>query len=717
MNFDLKAIRIIPNTKATFDIKGKGANKKINVQSYRALVDGFFADKRPVEERNLVGIIGKINRLVIIDVDSGINHKHNGFPWWNQFCAENAVPETYTVQTPNNGLHLYFRLPLHMDEETFFPPGELSPGVDVIYNGYILAPPSPGYNIVKGSLFEIEFLPPTIMMAFEHAKMGLTKEFTAAPSSQDVNFHHPFTPEQINELKAKIEMFRISGTLTYQEWRDAIFSLKAGIPNNEELLYEMVSALSYNQSYQPGDEDKAMEMAQNASEFGRVGPGTIFQILKDVVVRSASPIAATPYTRFEVLNKAGVKFTLNSSGDPKIAVSEASAASIIEAIYEPERLFYDKRNQQFTLDGKYIPETDLITKFLPMLQSDKGMGLGQFKKNQIQNALDIISQARGIDPHMDRINNTVWDGVNRIEKFFPTHFRSEANEYHREVARCFWLSFAARSLNPGCKVDFMLVLEGHEGINKSSIVKAMGGDYTYTPTNDNLFQSNDCLREMHQSVVVELPELLGLEGKDPKVVKACITVSEDDMRPLYARKAVKRPRGFIFIGTTNNSRYLKQEYGSRRFLPVRIPKGVKVDLKGIQVLRDQYLAEAAHRVKQGEPWWNLDKDLLKLETNKRKIVDPVREFIITTCSGRTFVTPIEIYRSLISMDLVTKGFNQVLSLRITNTLEELGFEEVEGATGSTWVNPSFKEPLFPITTDLSNQVFKEQKFNTFEDLF
>lgn len=96
MNFDLKAIRIIPNTKATFDIKGKGANKKINVQSYRALVDGFFADKRPVEERNLVGIIGKINRLVIIDVDSGINHKHNGFPWWNQFCAENAVPETYT---------------------------------------------------------------------------------------------------------------------------------------------------------------------------------------------------------------------------------------------------------------------------------------------------------------------------------------------------------------------------------------------------------------------------------------------------------------------------------------------------------------------------------------------------------------------------------------------------------------------------------------------
>ena len=69
------------------------------------------------------------------------------------------------------------------------------------------------------------------------------------------------------------------------------------------------------------------------------------------------------------------------------------------------------------------------------------------------------------------------------------------------------------------------------------------------------------------------------------------------------------------------------------------------------------------------------------------------------------------------MDLVTKGFNQVLSLRITNTLEELGFEEVEGATGSTWVNPSFKEPMFPITTDLSNQVFKEQKFNTFEDLF
>jgi len=688
MQLDLKAIRVQADTKATIDIRGKGAEKVVDHRSYRALVNDFFTDPKPIEKRNRIAILARPNRLLIIDVDAGgAQHKYDGREWWNQFSEENHIQQTYTVRTKNGGLHLYFRIPASMDEDQFQPPGKLANGVDVIWNTYVLAPPSPGYNIVAGSIFEIAQVPATLMMAMENAKNGSSVQFSG-PGSGLQKIHQPFSPEQINDLKLRIKWFQQHGTLGYQEWRDGLFSLKAGAHHNPDLLAELVNDFTNNQSYQPGDEQKAWSIIENASEFGNIGPGTIFNILKDCQVRSASAIYATPYTKFEVLNRAGIRYTTGASGEPKVEPSESNTSAILDIMFPKENLFLDIRSQQYVFNGKPMAEAELINKMLPVIQSDKGMGLSKFKKNYITNGLDLLMYERQIDPHIEMLNNTVWDGRPRVDRFFAHYFRCPDNEYHKMASKNFWISMAARGLNPGAKVDFMVVIEGKEGINKSSLVRLLGGDYTFAPVRDDLMSNENELRKMHQATVVELPELVGLMGKDPRVVKGFLTSMVDSIRPLYGKKAYDHPRGFVFVGTTNDRRYLTFDFGERRFLPIEIWENKQVDSVGVRADREQLFAEAVHRYKQGEPWWIIPEELLAPVIAKKRIVDPVAESIIPIVAGRSYISIVQIYKELMVQDLVPKGFSQNTHTRIVNILRAKGFEETETKQGAMWKNPN-----------------------------
>jgi predicted P-loop ATPase len=68
--------------------------------------------------------------------------------------------------------------------------------------------------------------------------------------------------------------------------------------------------------------------------------------------------------------------------------------------------------------------------------------------------------------------------------------------------------------------------------------------------------------------------------------------TEDRGRRAYGRNREAQPRTCIFIGTTNDSHYLKDSSGNRRFWPVKIGQ---VDLQGLKRDRDQLWAEAVVR--------------------------------------------------------------------------------------------------------------------------
>lgn len=685
---DLKAIRFVEGTKISHDYM----DNVVDTFSYRSLV-----------ERDIpaIGIPAKQNGLVIIDVDAGgASHKNDGRDWWAQFHYTHGITPTYTVSTPSGGYHYYFRLPPSINTDAFFPPGQLAPGVDVKYNGWVAAPPTRGYVPCWGTIADIAVAPPSLMMEFDNRRRNkevTTFDYSEASMNAVADMHQPLSDYQIKKLGEDLTFLQQKGfSPTYLEWRDGLFSLKAGI-YNDEILRDYAVRWTNNNAYISGDEHKALDIVERADRHGRIGPGSIFTLISNIQMREKIPdLALTPFSKQEILDSSRVKYKVEGEG-VKIEASESNCAYLISSMVEDKDLYLDVRQNLVIYKGKPTPEEEILSILMPMLQSDSfGMGLGKFKKSIVMTGLDILLNMRRRDPHIEWLKSLQWDGIDRLERFFPDYVGVPDSLYHRAVGKNFWISMAARALNPGCKVDSMVVLEGREGIRKSSLVKAIGGQYTFAPSNSKVMEDTDELRKMHQSIIVELPELMGLTGRDANSVKAFLSKDSDHIRGLYERRAFPNKRGFIFVGTTNNKKYLSFEMGVRRFWPVEIPDQVgHIDMWRIEQDREQLFAEACHRFKAGEKFHEVPDVEHKKITRARINIDPLEGPCLNIIAdvGDNFKLS-EIYTRLELSGLVGKGLTPSMAKRIEIVLMGLGCEEVDTDRGLMWKLKNFNIESF-----------------------
>lgn len=159
-----------------------------------------------------------------------------------------------------------------------------------------------------------------------------------------------------------------------------------------------------------------------------------------------------------------------------------------------------------------------------------------------------------------------WDGVPRLDTLLIDYLGAEDNVYTRAVARKSLAAAVARVMLPGVKYDTMPILAGPQGIGKSTLLRMLGGRWF----SDSLstFEGKEACEMLQGVWINEVGELNGLNRAETNAVKQFLSKVEDIFREPYGRRTGIYPRRCVFFGTTNESEFLKDKTGNRRFWPV-----------------------------------------------------------------------------------------------------------------------------------------------------
>ena len=222
-----------------------------------------------------------------------------------------------------------------------------------------------------------------------------------------------------------------------------------------------------------------------------------------------------------------------------------------------------------------------------------------FAPDTVFGAVKAVARERAFSPVRDYLNGLRWDGVPRIDGLLAKYTGAAATPYHQAVGAKFMIAAVARAMEPGCQVDTMLVLEDStQGFGKSTFFRVLASSEYFT---DDLADPSkkDAAEQLPGAWFVEMAELSSMRKADVETLKGFLTRRVDRYRPSYGRHVIEQPRGCVFVGTTNESEYLKDATGNRRFWPVAT---ATVDLDALARDRDQLWAEAVQRFRAGERW-------------------------------------------------------------------------------------------------------------------
>ena len=214
-------------------------------------------------------------------------------------------------------------------------------------------------------------------------------------------------------------------------------------------------------------------------------------------------------------------------------------------------------------------------------------------------ALVLSAHRRTVHPLQRYLAGLTWDGTPRVEKWLTTYCRARPTVETCAMGMWWLISAVARAMRPGCQVDHLLVLEGGQGAGKTQTVRVLAGSWYLGNIGD--IRSKDAAINLQGNWLVEIGELDAFRGLAMTRVKDWLTQRIDVYRPPYGRIPVRRPRGCVFIATTNEREYFSDHTGARRFWPVTV--GDEIDTPGLERDRDQLWAEARHLFDVGMPWW------------------------------------------------------------------------------------------------------------------
>ncbi len=228
---------------------------------------------------------------------------------------------------------------------------------------------------------------------------------------------------------------------------------------------------------------------------------------------------------------------------------------------------------------------------------------GTFSQRNYQIAVTKVSDDRSYHPIREYLAALPeWDKIPRVDTLLIDYLGAEDNAYVRAVTRKTLCAAVRRVQEPGVKFDTMLVLNGPQGIGKSTLISRLAGEWFSDSLNLGDTKDKTAAEKLQGYWILEIGELAGLRKAEVETLRSFLSRQNDIYRAAFGRRATPHPRQCIFFGTTNaESGYLRDTTGNRRFWPVKTPGGGSKHSWDITTEEiEQIWAEVLVYVKAGE---------------------------------------------------------------------------------------------------------------------
>lgn len=312
-------------------------------------------------------------------------------------------------------------------------------------------------------------------------------------------------------------------------------------------------------------------------------------------------------------------------------------------------------------------------------------------------AVETLAKTRPFHPVRDYLFGLPqWDGTKRIgswiERCFGVVPVSDAQQqYLRLVSGWFLMGMVYRALEPGYKFDYCLVLEGTQGLRKSTALEVLAGAAWFGDGELDL-QNKDAMVSLQGKWLHEFQEMGSIARSEEKRQKSFLSRRYDEFRPHYGRRNVKLARQLVFAGTTNEWEWNKDPTGGRRFWPVMV---ASVDIEWLREHRDLLFAEALAYCRAGVrcyPTKEEQRDFFDPEQLTREIadsfVDGLHDWVFQQ------VAPFSAYTAMVEgLHLDAAKQSRDVQTRVGMVLRKLGCRKFEKRNGMVrfWYEPPPRE--------------------------
>ena len=356
------------------------------------------------------------------------------------------------------------------------------------------------------------------------------------------------------------------------------------------------------------------------------------------------------------------KYKDDGGGKANDKESRLSDKELIEYCRDRLNLRYNEMTREIEIDGEIVsvePYLYLVDKHDITVGKDKATDIFM-----------MVAKENSYNPVRDYLESLAPKPIN-ITNLASRYFGTNEPLYDLFIEKML-IGAVARAYQPGCKVDTALVLQGNQGVGKSSFFDVLGGEH-FDDSMGNGSDKDDLLT-FHRSWIQEWGELDRIFGKKAVgEVKGFLSKRRDTFREPYARKTETFPRHSIIVGSVNDASFLNDPTGDRRFWVIPVETN-KIDIPLLKQERDQIWAAAVQAYKAGSAWWLSEEEDAQSAANNQQfqIQDEWQATIEDYLGNSDQATVHEILEN--AFNLSPKEMDKGSQNRVGNILRSMGWK-------------------------------------------